>query len=110
MVTWAPASLSAFTGSVSSDSSKPSVARTATRMSVNLDMMVLLQLNVCSMVWSIGALSASECCQCQECQEGQHLDPSTEERCRSNRQKHTAEEPNTYARKKTRTAAMGIPR
>src|SRR5258708_4427668 len=44
MVTWAPASLSAFTGSVSSDSSKPSAARTATRKSVSLDMMILLEL------------------------------------------------------------------
>src|SRR6266436_4006644 len=42
IVTWAPASRSAFTGSVSSDSSKPSVARTATRKSVSSDMLVLL--------------------------------------------------------------------
>src|SRR5262249_53567254 len=42
MVTVAPASLSAFTGSVSSGSSNPSVARTATRKPVNSDMMFLL--------------------------------------------------------------------
>src|ERR1022692_1787763 len=42
MVTRAPAFLSAFTGSVNSDSSKPLVARTATRKSGSLDAMVLL--------------------------------------------------------------------
>src|SRR5262249_50417890 len=41
MVTRAPAPRSAFTGSVSSVSSKPSVARTATRKSVSRDMMNL---------------------------------------------------------------------
>ena len=39
----APASRSAFTGSVSSDSSKPLVARTATRKSLSLVMMILLR-------------------------------------------------------------------
>src|SRR5258707_1178387 len=43
MVTAAPASSSALTGSVNSDSSKPSVARTATRKPVNSDMITLLE-------------------------------------------------------------------
>src|SRR5438874_5308034 len=55
MVTWAPASLSAFAGSVSSDSSKPSVARTATRKPVSLDMMILLNLSV-RVICSVGDL------------------------------------------------------
>jgi hypothetical protein len=42
-VTRAPASRSAFTGSVNSDSSTPSAARTATRKSVSLDMLILLR-------------------------------------------------------------------